>query len=138
MKNLNQWQTSIHDWVCHTLGQPSAFCRKERSDRFMEEALELVQAAGMSREDVLTLVDYTYSRSQGEVRAEAGDALLCLLALISAHELVAEKTLDDTMARAWRDVEKIRAKNKTKPKSGPLPGVSPEEHHNALHRINRT
>jgi NTP pyrophosphatase (non-canonical NTP hydrolase) len=94
----------------------------DRANRFFEEALELYQAVGTSKEAALQLVEYVYARPVGEVRQEIGGAILTLSLLASAAGL----TLDDTWAQAindgYRRQEKIRAKDKAKRAGNPLPG----------------
>lgn len=92
----------------------------ERAHRFIEESLELVQARGLSREDVLMLVDYVYDRPKGEDTQEVGGVLLTLAALCFAADINMQKCGEDELDRVWKNIEKIRAKQAAKPR-GPLP-----------------
>lgn len=100
---------------------------EERRARFFEEAGETVQAFGMTEDEAVDLVRYTWSRPVGEPEKEVGAAFvtltsLCILAGISASDC-AERDLEklskpETIAR-------IRAKRSTRHGRGPLPGLDP-------------
>jgi hypothetical protein len=55
-----------------------------RCYRFLEEALELVQALGCTREAALKLVDYVYGRPKGVLNQEIGGTMVTLAALCEA------------------------------------------------------
>jgi uncharacterized protein YdbL (DUF1318 family) len=57
----------------------------ERSFRFLEEALELVQSVGCTRDQAHALVDYVYGRPAGRVGQEIGGVMVTLSALASAY-----------------------------------------------------
>jgi len=54
---------------------------EERGRRFFEEATELVQVVGLSKEDLHKIIDYVYSRPVGDVRQEIGGTMVCLALL---------------------------------------------------------
>ena len=95
----------------------------ERNHRFLEEALELVQACGCTAEDAHKLVDYTFGRPKGDATQEVGGVMVTLAALCHAQSLdlghCAQLELDRINAPGI--IEKIRAKQAAKPKIGPLP-----------------
>jgi hypothetical protein len=95
----------------------------ERNHRFLEEALELVQACGCSRNDALQLVDYVYNRPVGEPSQEVGGVMVTLAALCLAESLDMHGAGETELARISPPeiVEKIRLKQATKPKGSPLP-----------------
>ncbi|WP_298704527.1 hypothetical protein [uncultured Variovorax sp.] len=98
----------------------------ERIARFGEEALELQQALGQSREDAHALVDYVYSRPAGAPATEFGQAAgsLACLAEFAGHDLeaAAEAELDRVSTPEF--LAKLRAKRATRHGRGPLPGFS--------------
>jgi len=102
-------------------GEAIAQDKAERNARFLEEALELVQACEFSREDCLKLVDYVYSRPVGERHQEVGGVMVTLAALCSAHRLDMNEAADKELCRVWQKMEQIRAKQAAKPKNSPLP-----------------
>jgi NTP pyrophosphatase (non-canonical NTP hydrolase) len=91
--------------------------------RFIEEAHELVQALGCTREDAHRLVDYTWDRPIGEPRQEVGGVMVTLAALCIAAGIDMMQAARDELARVWTRIEKIRAKHKAKPKLSPLPAA---------------
>jgi NTP pyrophosphatase (non-canonical NTP hydrolase) len=87
-----------------------------RCHRFIEEAIELVQALGVSKEDVLKWVDYVYGRPVGEPKQEVGGVMITLAVLCNEAEI----KLDEACAVELHSVfdsarmEKIRAKQRIK------------------------
>ena len=70
-------------WAVDTFG-PVADNRHERAMRFIEEATELVQSCGLSRETVAAITERAYSRRAGQIRTELAQAGMTLEAL-AAH-----------------------------------------------------
>ena len=66
-------QHRVGSWVESTFGS-QALARNERGRRFAEEAIELAQAAGVSREQLIALVTYVYGREPGDLYQENGEA----------------------------------------------------------------
>ncbi|MEP3668952.1 MAG: hypothetical protein ABJN42_19690, partial [Roseibium sp.] len=93
----------------------------ERNHRFLEEALELVQALGCSRSEAHQLVDYTFNRDIGEPSQEVGGVMVTLAAVCGAYGLDMMANGETELARVWTKVEKIRKKQAAKPKHSPLP-----------------
>jgi hypothetical protein len=118
-------QRRTGNWVETAFGKKAAGDINERNCRFFEEASELVQVTGLPREFAHQLVDYVYDRPVGELRDEIGGTVLTLMALCNAVGQSALSCGDDTLAKAWENIAKIRAKRATKPEFGPLPGVAP-------------
>ena len=121
MVELDYYQENIKDWTISCFGKDVASNKAERNYRFIEEALELVQACGCTKEECLQLVDYVYGRDKGEVEQEMGGAFITLLALCNAHELEMETIVDKSIEENWKKIKKIRHKWENKPKFGPLP-----------------
>lgn len=95
--------------------------RVERNHRFIEEALELVQACGMPKEEAHQLVEYVYGRPVGEPHQEVGGVMITLAALCLARCLDMHVAGEDELARIWQKIDKIRAKQATKPRGSALP-----------------
>lgn len=75
-------QGTILQWAVATFG-PIAAQLNERGLRFVEEAIEVAQAAGVDKSQLLAVVDRVYGRPAGKVRteiAQAGVTLACLSA----------------------------------------------------------
>lgn len=97
----------------------------ERSARFCEEANEVCQAFGMTREEAHQLVDYTYGRPSGDPAAEIGAAMLTLtsLCVVAEFDLMVSAESDLRKLQRPETIARIRAKRSTRHGRGPLPGV---------------
>lgn len=123
------FQQRVQPWMLVCFGEEIAADRIERNHRFFEEATELVQALGMTASEAHQLVDYTFSRPVGEPSQEVGGSMVTLAALCLANgidmHLCGEQELD--RINNPFTIEKIRAKQASKPKHSPLPEhVAPE------------
>lgn len=117
-------QLRVYFWMMKVFGAkffPIASDKRERNFRFVEEALELVQAAGMTRAEVDTLADYVYARPVGVLAQEVGGVELTLVALCTAHELDKNQCADIEMQRVYQPeiIEKIRRKYEKNPEGTP-------------------
>jgi NTP pyrophosphatase (non-canonical NTP hydrolase) len=97
--------------------------RQERNHRFLEEALELVQACGCTASEAHQLVDYVYGRDQGDINQEVGGVMVTLAALCLANDIDMHQGGETELARILQPaiMNKIRAKQAAKPKHSPLP-----------------
>lgn len=62
--------TSYQSRVKPCFGPQIAIDKVERNHRFIEEALELIQATGITQEEVYELVDYVFNAKQKAARIE--------------------------------------------------------------------
>ncbi|WOB06516.1 hypothetical protein [Piscinibacter gummiphilus] len=116
-------QQRVQPWLMECFGPMIAGDREERNHRFLEEAIELVQACGCSASEAHQLVDYVYGRPVGEPDQEVGGVMITLAALCLANGLDMHDAGERELARIWTMVEKIRAKQASKPKHSPLPAA---------------
>lgn len=89
--------------------------------RFLEEALELVQANGCTASEAHQLVDYVFSRPPGEPHQERGGVMITLALLSWTSGLNMTKAGEDELKRVWSKIDAIREKQRKKPKCSPLP-----------------
>jgi hypothetical protein len=115
------FQSRVQPWLMVCFGEMIAGDREERNHRFLEEALELVQACGCTAHEAHQLVDYVYGRPIGEPHQEVGGVMVTLAALCLANGLDMHADAETELARIWTKVEAIRAKQAAKPKHSPLP-----------------
>lgn len=115
------FQFRVAPWMATCFGPEISADKVERNHRFLEEALELVQAAGCTEEEARQLVAYVYGRPVGEASQEVGGVMVTLAALCLANGINMRECGDVELARVWTKVEVIRAKQAAKPKFGPLP-----------------
>lgn len=127
MKNLTSeelsFQPQVREWVLKCFGPDIADDKLERNHRFLEEALELVQSAGCTKEDAHSLVDYVFGREVGEIHQEIGGVMVTLSALCSANKqpMFINGMVELSRINNPKIVEKIRLKQATKPHASPLP-----------------
>lgn len=115
------FQQRVQPWMMACFGPEISADRVERNHRFLEEALELVQANGCTVDEAHQLVDYVYGRPQGEINQEVGGVMVTLAALCLANGIDMHQGGETELARIWTKVEKIRAKQAAKPTHSPLP-----------------
>ncbi|MDY7806124.1 hypothetical protein [Burkholderia stagnalis] len=115
------FQFRVQPWLIECFGAEIAGDRAERNHRFLEEALELVQACGCTSNEAHQLVDYTFNRPLGEPTQEVGGVMVTLAALCLANGLDMHAAAEAKLARVWTKVEQIRTKQAAKPRHSPLP-----------------
>lgn len=118
---LSKFQELVSAWLHDCFGLEVAYNKLERNHRFLEEALELVQACGCSKDEAIQLVDYVYGRQSGEIEQEVGGVMVTLAALCHARGIRLQQCSIREYERVLVNVEKIRAKQAAKPKHSPLP-----------------
>jgi hypothetical protein len=118
---ITSFQGGVKAWLIACFGEEIAKDKIERNHRFLEEALETVQAAGCTKSEAHQLVDYVFDRPVGDLHQEVGGAMVTLAALCQAHELDMDAEAAKELSRIWTKVEQIRAKQAAKPKHSPLP-----------------
>jgi hypothetical protein len=123
MPDVN-FQLRVKPWMLRCFGLEIASDGIERNHRFLEEALELVQACGCTASEAHQLVDYVFDRPVGESSQEAGGVMVTLAALCLANAIDMHAAGEIELARIWGKIDQIRAKQAAKPKHGPLPGPS--------------
>jgi len=122
---LASFQARNEAWMNDCFGDdPSDL--PERAARYGEESLELLQAAGMTKEQVLQLVDYVFARPVGEPGQEMGGAKTCLAGLATFLRLDMDACGEAELARVSTPelLAKIRGKRSRRHGRGPLPGTT--------------
>lgn len=111
------FQERIDDWLVDCFGEDVASDTQERTHRFIEESLELAQAAGCSKEHALRILEYVYSRPEGEIKQEVGGTMVTLAALCCSLG-IAMNLCGELEYKRINDLDvmrKIRKKHLTKP-----------------------
>ncbi|RIV82261.1 hypothetical protein D2V07_18160 [Aurantiacibacter zhengii] len=121
MSNPNSYQRRVEQWLSKCFPPHVTRDRLERNHRFLEEALELAQANGCTKQDALELVEYVFNRPVGEPRQEVGGVMVTLAGLCSAIEINMDEAGDLELQRNWDRIREIREKQKGKPHGSPLP-----------------
>lgn len=120
-RDAADFQGRVRPWMLACFGPVIPFDKTERNHRFIEEALELVQALGCTADEAHQLVDYVYGRPVGEPHQEVGGVMITLAALCIANDMNMQAAGETELARIWTKVDLIRAKQAAKPKHSPLP-----------------
>ena len=122
------FQARVLPWLLECFGEQIANDATERNHRFLEEALELVQACDCTADEAHKLVDYVFGRPAGERQQEVGGVMVTLAALCLARQLNMHLAGELELARITQPemVARIREKQKRKPAMSPLPGIYPE------------
>lgn len=118
---MSNFQDRVQPWMMACFGPEIAADKLERNDRFIEEALELTQASGYTKERAHALVDYVFDRPQGDINQEVGGVMVTLAAHCLAHGVDMHAAAETELERIWTKVEQIRAKQAAKPKGSALP-----------------
>jgi hypothetical protein len=118
-----KFQNRVLRWVLDCFGFERASDRTIRNDRFIEEALELIQATGSTRERAHELVDYVFDRPMGAIKQEVGGTMVTLAALCLANGVDMHECGETELARILDPLvmEKIRAKDLAKPEGSARP-----------------
>lgn len=95
-----QRQRSVLAWAVRTFGEVTK-STKERALRLVEEAIEVGQAAGLSRAIVERLVERVYARDPGDLRKELGGVGVTLMAFAESIGESAEELDRDEIERIF-------------------------------------
>lgn len=113
---IKDYQNCIREWLYKCFNEELCASKPERNHRFLEEALELVQSNGISKEECLKIVDYVYSRPEGDPFQEIGGVATTLAALCASYGVSLEDAALVELARIEDKVDQIREKQSKKPK----------------------
>lgn len=115
------FQDRVSAFVIECFGKTIAADISERTHRYIEESLELAQSMGCPKEDITMLLDYVYGRPKGEPHQEVGGVMVTLGALCAARGLDMHRDGETELARIYTIIDKLRAKQASRPKGSPLP-----------------
>jgi len=115
------FQIRVAEWLAACFGRNVALDRDERLHRFLEEALELAQASGCTKDDAVQLVNYVFSRPPGNAVEEVGGVMVTLAGLCQASGVDLEDAGELELDRNWSRTEEIRTKRARKRFGSPLP-----------------
>lgn len=112
-------QFQVIRWCADTFGFGVATDGRERAKRFLEEAIELAQACGISFDELEDVAAHVYSKPVGDIAQEIGGVGVTLLALahnfgFSADE-AERKELDRVLSK---DPAHFRARQDAKAAAG--------------------
>lgn len=117
----DNFQHDVAEWLIDCFGREIASDRRERLHRFLEEALELAQAGGCTRDEAAQLLDYVFSRPLGRVADEAGGVMVTLAGACEAYSVSMKAAAEQELARNRNRTHAIRAKRARKITNSSLP-----------------
>lgn len=79
--SMARLQSRVMAWMEEVFPERITQNREERGLRFLEEAIELAQSVGVTRERAERLVEYVYDRPVGHTGNEIGGVMITLAAL---------------------------------------------------------
>lgn len=118
---ITSYQHRVEKWLEACFPPSVRSNRDERTHRFLEEALELAQANGCTRDDAMALVEYVFGRVTGKPDQEVGGVMVTLASLCSVSGLNMDEAGERELSRNWERIDQIRAKQQSKPHGSPLP-----------------
>lgn len=110
--SISVYQDVVRNWTVRTFGEDGV--KHSSQYRVVEEALELGQSLGVSKEDAINLVNKVCSLPVGDVKAELGDALFTLCGVANQINCSLAEVGYSTMNMNFNKIEAIREKNKSK------------------------
>jgi NTP pyrophosphatase (non-canonical NTP hydrolase) len=113
---MRSFQLRVRIWVLQCFGREIADDLTERSFRFLEEALELFQSVGCTREQAMAIVAYVYEREAGATRQEVGGVMTTLAAFCATAGIELEDEAERELYRITQPetIAKIRRKQASK------------------------
>jgi hypothetical protein len=115
---MHKFQIKTAEWLKKCFSPEVAADKKERSLRFIEEAVELVQSTGLTEDDVLKIVYYVYNRDTGFLNQEIGGVMVTLAGLCEAENEQLQTCALVELMRVNANIEKIREKQLLKKAAG--------------------
>lgn len=112
---IGPYQDRASEWAVECFGKADAMNRQMRIFRFLEEALELAQAGGCSKDEAARVLEYVFGRPIGAINQEVGGTMVSLAVLCEAFGLDMEGCAEAEYTRILANVEKIRARHAAKP-----------------------
>ena len=93
-------------------GMETSFNKRDRAIHFGEEAIELLQASGLRKEEIIQLVEYVYRKKPDNLENEFADAQVTLLALASSHGVYIDDITEQNLRWAEKNTKLIQTRCK--------------------------
>jgi hypothetical protein len=85
--SIERFQGAVGKWMVEVFGDEIAMDPLERIMRFLEEAMELAQALGMTEAECGRVAGYVWGRPVGEPTQEVGGVMVTLAALCFRQDI---------------------------------------------------
>lgn len=116
-------QKELATLVTATWSHELMYNPRERALRFLEEAVELVQAMRLTRDEVFTSVLRVYSRPPGDAPKEIGQVYQTLLCTAEALDVDASAQLEQNVEYIRNNRDLLRSRFLQKQADGVTSGV---------------
>lgn len=114
---IGDFAERVSAWAKECFGSNYVEDTSERNLRFLEEAIELVQACDFTQDEAHRVVDYVYGRQSGEVGQEVGGVVLTLILLCKARGIQISVETEKELKRIESQKEEIISKQNMKPRA---------------------
>lgn len=120
--NLFSFQARVRQWLVKCFGPLLTEKKEERNERFAEESVELLQAAGFPLERLISVAKEVYSKPPGEIGQEMAGTATTLAAMAHAYRVDLHEAVTRELDRIEQPevMNKIRLKNLNKSRPEPL------------------
>jgi phosphoribosyl-ATP pyrophosphohydrolase len=105
-------QRLVANWVIKTFGPKFQSSSEERVKRFAEEAIEVMQAGLMTREEVHHLVDMKFNGDPGPIGLEMSQVLFTLLTLAENKDINLLAILESEIERIHEPAVMVKCREK--------------------------
>lgn len=113
-----RYQVAVADQIDRLWGTTARHNIKERAQRFLEEAVELVQSCGLGAQDIPPIVQWVYNRETGPVDREVGGTMVTLAALCARIAVnLPEAAVMELNRLMDKSPEEMRKRHNNKPSS---------------------
>jgi hypothetical protein len=114
--HLNELQKRSVEIGTEVFGEFGMISKQERLLRFTEESLELMRAAGLTWNKLVSMAAYEFfDRQRGEISQEVAGVQCTLLSFANAHDIDAEQVTLKELQRVLDNKDECRAKHDAKP-----------------------
>lgn len=126
-KQRTELPSRVFSWVRATFGETNAIPR-ERTLRFLEEAIELAQAEGIESDLIIKLLGHVYAKPTGTREQELGGIGVTLLAYCGSTGLSLDDSTEAELARVLeKNPEHFRERHNIKARAGVATTVATDD-----------
>jgi NTP pyrophosphatase (non-canonical NTP hydrolase) len=119
MMNLSPTTMIALDWAVRSFGEDHVYNSQIRGLRLVEEAVELAQALGITKEKLIYLLDIVYQRKPGVPTQEMGGVMMTATVLCASWGFEAEDAFLQELRRVLdKPTEEFTRRNDEKVKMG--------------------
>lgn len=111
---MRDFQERVRMWFGACFGFAMLKKRKRRLFAFFEEATELIQSGGLTREEAHAMVDHVFNRPVGHFPQEVAGAMTTLCTVANAFDINLEEVAEAELKRIWGAIPLIQAKQAEK------------------------